>query len=351
MRTRCCTDFTVDDPVIYTEPWGGEIPMWRQTEQMYEYALPRSQLRHVQHPAGRPLPGAPGGRRGVSDYGSSLVEEPCGHCPRFLPEPRAPRRAPRSRSMRPGRAVCRCRLSVPTRSRTAVMNDAMLLDHRRIAQRAVGRHHVARPQRHQPLQTLASQGARAAGRRREPRGTDARWANPWPPSPVKTTPSPSTSKPTSPPRMGRPQLHDAARGCRRESIRASPSNSMSVRAIATAPSMSAARAGQLPEQLHYPAALRGPCRVDVQLLADRAHDDRRFRKPPIHPSCARDVKVRRRYVQGGPTRSEPARDIREDCAVPGGPNPLSMTQRAPCCPRRSPRWTAPRAVPGARPHT
>ena len=31
-------DFTVDDPVIYTEPWGGEIPMWRQTEQMYEYA-------------------------------------------------------------------------------------------------------------------------------------------------------------------------------------------------------------------------------------------------------------------------------------------------------------------------
>ena len=31
-------DFTVDDPVIYTEPWGGEIPMWRLTEQMYEYA-------------------------------------------------------------------------------------------------------------------------------------------------------------------------------------------------------------------------------------------------------------------------------------------------------------------------
>ena len=31
-------DFTVDDPVIYTEPWGGEIPMWSLTEQMYEYA-------------------------------------------------------------------------------------------------------------------------------------------------------------------------------------------------------------------------------------------------------------------------------------------------------------------------
>ena len=31
-------DFTVDDPVIYTEPWGGEIPMWRLNEQMYEYA-------------------------------------------------------------------------------------------------------------------------------------------------------------------------------------------------------------------------------------------------------------------------------------------------------------------------
>ena len=31
-------EFTVDDPVIYTEPWGGEIPMWRQHEQMYEYA-------------------------------------------------------------------------------------------------------------------------------------------------------------------------------------------------------------------------------------------------------------------------------------------------------------------------
>jgi hypothetical protein len=31
-------DFTVDDPVVYTEPWGGEIPMWRQNEQMYEFA-------------------------------------------------------------------------------------------------------------------------------------------------------------------------------------------------------------------------------------------------------------------------------------------------------------------------
>ena len=31
-------DFTVEDPVIYTEPWGGEIPMWRQHDQMYEYA-------------------------------------------------------------------------------------------------------------------------------------------------------------------------------------------------------------------------------------------------------------------------------------------------------------------------
>ena len=31
-------DFTVDDPVIYTEPWGGEIPMWRQSQQMYEFA-------------------------------------------------------------------------------------------------------------------------------------------------------------------------------------------------------------------------------------------------------------------------------------------------------------------------
>ena len=31
-------EFTVDDPIIYTEPWGGEIPMWRQEQQMYEYA-------------------------------------------------------------------------------------------------------------------------------------------------------------------------------------------------------------------------------------------------------------------------------------------------------------------------
>ena len=31
-------EFTVDDPLIYTEPWGGEIPMWRQEQQMYEYA-------------------------------------------------------------------------------------------------------------------------------------------------------------------------------------------------------------------------------------------------------------------------------------------------------------------------
>ncbi len=31
-------EFTVEDPVIYTEPWGGEIPMWRQHDQMYEYA-------------------------------------------------------------------------------------------------------------------------------------------------------------------------------------------------------------------------------------------------------------------------------------------------------------------------
>ena len=31
-------EFTVEDPVIYTEPWEGQIPMWRQHEQMYEYA-------------------------------------------------------------------------------------------------------------------------------------------------------------------------------------------------------------------------------------------------------------------------------------------------------------------------
>ena len=31
-------DFTVEDSLIYTEPWGGEIPMWRQEQQMYEYA-------------------------------------------------------------------------------------------------------------------------------------------------------------------------------------------------------------------------------------------------------------------------------------------------------------------------
>lgn len=31
-------EFTVDDPIMYTEPWGGEVPMWRQEEQMYEYA-------------------------------------------------------------------------------------------------------------------------------------------------------------------------------------------------------------------------------------------------------------------------------------------------------------------------
>ena len=31
-------DFTIDDPVLYTEPWGGEIPMWRQNDLMYEYA-------------------------------------------------------------------------------------------------------------------------------------------------------------------------------------------------------------------------------------------------------------------------------------------------------------------------
>ena len=31
-------DFTIDDAVIYTEPWGGEIPMWRQNDLMYEYA-------------------------------------------------------------------------------------------------------------------------------------------------------------------------------------------------------------------------------------------------------------------------------------------------------------------------
>lgn len=31
-------EFTVDDPLIYTELWEGEIPMWRQEEQMYEYA-------------------------------------------------------------------------------------------------------------------------------------------------------------------------------------------------------------------------------------------------------------------------------------------------------------------------
>ena len=79
--------------------------------------------------------------------------------------------------------------------------------------------------------------------------------------------------------------------------------------------MSAARLAHLPEQFDDPAALRGPCRVDVQLLAHRAHDDRRFRKPRFTHHVF-GMKVRRRHIQRGPTRTEPARDVREYRAIP-----------------------------------
>jgi len=31
-------EFTVNDPMTYTEPWGGQIPMMAMPEQIYEYA-------------------------------------------------------------------------------------------------------------------------------------------------------------------------------------------------------------------------------------------------------------------------------------------------------------------------
>ena len=30
--------FTIDDPTTYTEPWGGEVPMKRFNDKLYEYA-------------------------------------------------------------------------------------------------------------------------------------------------------------------------------------------------------------------------------------------------------------------------------------------------------------------------
>ena len=31
-------EFTVDDPTVYTEPWGGEVPFRRFNDLLYEYA-------------------------------------------------------------------------------------------------------------------------------------------------------------------------------------------------------------------------------------------------------------------------------------------------------------------------
>jgi hypothetical protein len=31
-------EFTVEDPATYVAPWGGQIPMMRMDDQLYEYA-------------------------------------------------------------------------------------------------------------------------------------------------------------------------------------------------------------------------------------------------------------------------------------------------------------------------
>jgi len=31
-------EFTIDDPVTYSEPWGGQIPMRAMDDQLFEYA-------------------------------------------------------------------------------------------------------------------------------------------------------------------------------------------------------------------------------------------------------------------------------------------------------------------------
>ncbi len=59
-------DFTVDDPVIYTGPWGGEIPMWRQDDLMYEYAC---------HEANYGLPNILGGARYQERQAAELDEQ------------------------------------------------------------------------------------------------------------------------------------------------------------------------------------------------------------------------------------------------------------------------------------
>ena len=38
MSARSSTISPSTTRFIYTEPWGGEIPMWRQNDLMYEYA-------------------------------------------------------------------------------------------------------------------------------------------------------------------------------------------------------------------------------------------------------------------------------------------------------------------------
>ena len=45
--------FTMEDPATFTAPFSGELPFTRIDEMIYEYALPRGQLRDGGHPVGR----------------------------------------------------------------------------------------------------------------------------------------------------------------------------------------------------------------------------------------------------------------------------------------------------------
>ena len=86
-------EFTVDDPTIFTAPFTGVMSMTKMDEPMFEYSLPRGQLRSTEYSAwrtrGRSLEQerrsskpttATGSRRRRSDSASATRAQGGGHC-------------------------------------------------------------------------------------------------------------------------------------------------------------------------------------------------------------------------------------------------------------------------------
>ena len=69
--TTLMYEVTVDDPTAWIQPWTYQIPMQRSDQPLYEYALPRGQLRALQHPRRRAR--ARSGRSGGALTAASCV--------------------------------------------------------------------------------------------------------------------------------------------------------------------------------------------------------------------------------------------------------------------------------------